>query len=82
MEVDPALIDFNYAAESYDAAIVSALAVEEAKTDGSAYANKINGITREGEKCNDWASCLDDRQGRRRRRLRRPVGSARVLGQR
>ncbi|MCC6437143.1 MAG: hypothetical protein IT196_19090, partial [Acidimicrobiales bacterium] len=32
------LKDFNYAAETYDAVTVIALAVEEAKTDGTAYA--------------------------------------------
>lgn len=57
--VDPNLSDFNYAAESYDAAIVIALAAAEAKTDGIAYADKINGITREGEKCTDFKSCND-----------------------
>ena len=34
-----ALNDFNYAAEAYDAAIVVALAVEMAGTDGAAHAN-------------------------------------------
>lgn len=58
LEVDPDLVDFNYGPESYDAVIVSALAVVEAGTDGAAYAEKINGITREGEKCTDFASCL------------------------
>src|SRR6478736_9919447 len=50
-EVDPALVDFNYGAESYDATITVALAAAEAKDDGIAYASKINGITRGGEKC-------------------------------
>ena len=58
LKIDPALVDYNYAAESYDATIISALAAEEAKTDGSDYASKINGITREGTKCQDWASCV------------------------
>lgn len=57
-EIDPALVDFNYGAESYDAAIIIALAAAEAKTDGSAYADKINGITRGGEKCTDYKACL------------------------
>lgn len=59
LEVDPALVDFNYGAESYDAAIIIALAANEAETDGSAYAEKINGITRGGEKCTDYKACLD-----------------------
>jgi len=57
-EVDPALVDFNYGAESYDATIIVALAAAEAKTDGSAYAEKINGITRGGDKCTSYADCL------------------------
>ncbi len=58
-EIDPALVDFNYGAESYDATIIIALAAAEAKTDGAAYAEKINGITRGGEKCTDYKSCLE-----------------------
>lgn len=57
LEVDPDLSDFNYAAESYDAVIIIALATLEANDDGSAHASKINGITRGGEKCTDFASC-------------------------
>ena len=57
------LTDFNYAAESYDAVIVIALAAAAAGTDGSALGNEINGITKEGEKCgpgagSDYAACL------------------------
>ncbi len=54
---DP-LEDFNYAAEAYDAAIVIALAVEMAGTDGSAHAGEIVGITGVGEKCTTFADCL------------------------
>lgn len=53
-----ALTDFNYAAESYDAVIVTALAVAKAGTDGSAHAAEIVGITKEGEKCTTYADCL------------------------
>ena len=48
---------FNYAAETYDAINIIALAVEKAKTDGIDYAKEINGITRDGEKCTDFATC-------------------------
>ncbi|MFV0316290.1 MAG: ABC transporter substrate-binding protein [Microthrixaceae bacterium] len=58
LETDPALVDFNYGPESYDAVIISALAIEEAGTDGAAYSDKINGITRGGEKCTNYADCL------------------------
>ncbi len=53
-----ALEDFNYAAEAYDAAIVIALAVEMAGTDGSAHAGEIVGITGVGEKCTTFVDCL------------------------
>ena len=62
-EIDPALVDFNYGAESYDAVMIIALAATEAKTDGIGYAEKINGITRGGTKCTTFADCkklLDD----------------------
>lgn len=58
LQVDPALIDFNYAAESYDAAIVIGLAAAAAGSDGSGMARRINDITRDGEKCADFASCM------------------------
>lgn len=54
---DP-LEDFNYAAEAYDAAIVIALAVEAAGTDGSAHAAEIVNITGGGEQCSTFADCL------------------------
>lgn len=57
LEVDPELADFNYAAETYDAVTIIALAAEQAQDDGLAYAELINGITRDGEKCTDYATC-------------------------
>ncbi|MCO5317818.1 MAG: ABC transporter substrate-binding protein [Microthrixaceae bacterium] len=59
LEIDPALVDFNYGPESYDAVIIMALAAEQAGTDGAEFANYINGITRDGEKCTDYAGCLE-----------------------
>jgi len=58
LAIDPDLIDFNYAAESYDAAVIIALAAAVADADGSDLANEINGITRGGEKCATYADCL------------------------
>ena len=55
--IDPALQDFNYAAETYDAVNIIALAAQKAGTDGIDYAKEINGITRDGEKCTDFATC-------------------------
>jgi len=57
LEVDPALTDFNYAGEAYDLTLIMALAAELAKSDGIEYASEIIGITRDGEKCTDFASC-------------------------
>lgn len=54
-----ALEDFNYAAEAYDAAIVIALAVHKAGTDGSDHAGEIVGITGVGEKCTTFVACRD-----------------------
>ncbi|MBA3369485.1 MAG: ABC transporter substrate-binding protein, partial [Geodermatophilaceae bacterium] len=59
LEVDPALIDFNYAAESYDAVVLAALAAETARTNAAAtFGPFVNGLTTGGEKCTDYASCL------------------------
>lgn len=58
LEVDPDLQDFNYGPESYDAAIVIALAAQIAQDDGSAHAGEIVGVTKEGEQCTTYADCL------------------------
>ncbi|MFC5379558.1 ABC transporter substrate-binding protein [Aquipuribacter nitratireducens] len=60
LEVDPDLNDFSYAAESYDAAIVIALAaVAAGSDDGVAIGAEIPGVTREGTECTDFASCKE-----------------------
>lgn len=51
------LKDYNYAAETYDAIIVIALAAEKAGTDGSKLADEIVGITKDGTKCTTYADC-------------------------
>ena len=53
-----ALKDYNYAGETYDAIVTIARAAVEAKTDGSAMADHIVGITKDGEKCTDFAACV------------------------
>ncbi len=59
LEIDPGLEDFNYAGETYDAAVVISLAAEIARTnDGNVFKEQINGVTTAGEKCADYASCL------------------------
>jgi ABC-type branched-subunit amino acid transport system substrate-binding protein len=56
--VDPNLQDYLYAAETYDAVLISALAAQVAGTDNpSEVAKNINGVTRDGTKCTTWADC-------------------------
>lgn len=51
------LTTFQYAAESYDAVILAALAAEAAGSDGSALADEIVALTRDGEKCTTFDGC-------------------------
>jgi ABC-type branched-subunit amino acid transport system substrate-binding protein len=54
------LADFTYAAEVYDAVIVSALAAASAHSDNPRrIADKINDVTRGGQKCTKYADCLN-----------------------
>jgi branched-chain amino acid transport system substrate-binding protein len=56
--VDDKLKDWNYAAESYDATTLIALAATVAKSvDGAAIAKELEGVSRDGEKCKDFAGC-------------------------
>ncbi len=57
--VDPALQDFNYAAEAYDVVNVIALAMEIAQTDGIEHASEIIGVTRDGTKCTSFVECKE-----------------------
>ena len=58
LEVDPDLQDFAYSGESYDAAIVIALAaIAAGDDDGVAVGAQINDVTRGGEKCTTFADC-------------------------
>lgn len=57
--VNPAVQNFRYAAEAYDAVIILALAAVQANDDGIAFAAKINGITRGGTKCTTFVECRD-----------------------
>lgn len=57
--IDPKLTDLNYASETYDAMVISALATELAKDDGIAMASEINGVTRDGTKCTTFKECKD-----------------------
>jgi len=60
LEIDPALTDYSYSAESYDAVITSALAAVAAESDsGEAIAAALPDVTREGEKCTTFAECVE-----------------------
>jgi ABC-type branched-subunit amino acid transport system substrate-binding protein len=55
---NPALTDFSYGPESYDAAILTALAAEEAKSDsGTAIRDHLMDVSTGGTKCTDFAAC-------------------------
>jgi branched-chain amino acid transport system substrate-binding protein len=59
-EVTPALGTFRYAAESYDATILAALAAVVAGDDsGEAIAGALEGVSRGGIKCTSFAECLE-----------------------
>ena len=58
LTIDPELTDFSYAAESYDAVMLIALAAElGGATDGATIAANLQAASSGGEKCNNWASC-------------------------
>ncbi|GAA3658163.1 ABC transporter substrate-binding protein [Nonomuraea antimicrobica] len=59
-EINPDLDDFTYAAESYDAANLIALAAEAAKDDtGKSIAAKLAEVSKGGEKCKSFKECVD-----------------------
>ncbi len=51
------ITDWTYAGESYDAVMLIALAATKANTDGSALANEIVAVSKDGEKCSEWTEC-------------------------
>ncbi|GLW12245.1 branched-chain amino acid ABC transporter substrate-binding protein [Microtetraspora sp. NBRC 13810] len=60
LKTNPDLKDFNYGPESYDAAMLTALAAEAAKDDsGTAIASKLVEVSKDGEKCSDFKACSD-----------------------
>lgn len=51
---------YDYGPESYDAVVITALAAELAESDDpELIAAQINGVTKDGTKCNDFASCRE-----------------------
>ncbi|MEU8322645.1 ABC transporter substrate-binding protein [Nonomuraea sp. NPDC048881] len=58
--INPKLEDYSYAPESYDAMNLLALAAEAAKSDaGTDIAAKLAEVSKGGEKCKDFKSCID-----------------------
>lgn len=58
-EANPGLRDLTYAAQAYDAVMITALAAAVAGTDEpAAVAKEINGVTETGEKCASFAACM------------------------
>ena len=58
LAVDPSLTDFSYAAESYDAVMLIALAAQQGgATDGATIAANLQSVSSGGEKCSSWADC-------------------------
>ncbi|MGH3684849.1 MAG: caspase, EACC1-associated type [Pseudonocardiaceae bacterium] len=58
-EINPGLQDLTYAAQAYDAVVITALAAAAAGTDEpAAVAKEINGVTKTGVTCISFASCL------------------------
>ncbi len=56
--VDPALTDFSYAPESYDAIILIALAAEQGgSTDGKTIRDNLVSVSKGGTKCTTFAEC-------------------------
>lgn len=59
LKVDPKLTDFTYAAQSYDAMMLIALAAEAAGDEGgTSIGSELIAVSRDGEKCSDYKSCL------------------------
>ena len=58
--VDPALTDFSYAPESYDAIILIALAAEQGgSTDGKTIRDNLVSVSKGGTKCTTFAACKE-----------------------
>ena len=58
LSVDPALTDYSYAAESYDAVILIALAAEQAgASDGQSIRDNLESVSKDGTKCTTFAEC-------------------------
>jgi ABC-type branched-subunit amino acid transport system substrate-binding protein len=60
LAIDPELINFNTAGETYDAVVITALAAQLAGSNqATTFAPYVNGVTFGGETCTDFASCSE-----------------------
>ncbi|UBU16988.1 ABC transporter substrate-binding protein [Nonomuraea gerenzanensis] len=60
LQVNPEITEYTYAAESYDAVTLLALAAEAAKSDaGPAIAGKLVEVSKGGTKCTGFKECVD-----------------------
>jgi branched-chain amino acid transport system substrate-binding protein len=58
LEIDPNLDSFSYAAQSYDAAVIIALAaIAAGDDDGTAVGAEIINVTKEGTQCSSFEEC-------------------------
>jgi branched-chain amino acid transport system substrate-binding protein len=58
-EANPGLHNLSYAAQAYDAVMITALAAAAAGTDEpAAIAKEINDVTKGGEKCTSFSACM------------------------
>jgi branched-chain amino acid transport system substrate-binding protein len=58
LSIDSALTDYSYAAESYDAVILIALAAEQGgATDGATIRDNLESVSKGGTKCTTFADC-------------------------
>lgn len=59
LEIDPALQDFSYSAESYDAVILSALAAAQGGSDDpTTIRDNLRAVSEKGTECTEFAECL------------------------
>jgi ABC-type branched-subunit amino acid transport system substrate-binding protein len=60
LEVNPDLSDYSYAAESYDATVLTGLAAIAADSDYAPdFSKEMVGVSKEGTKCNTFADCKE-----------------------
>jgi ABC-type branched-subunit amino acid transport system substrate-binding protein len=60
LDQDPKLTDFTYGPQSYDAAVMTALAATAAGDDaGESIASELINISKDGTKCTEYSQCVD-----------------------